>query len=72
MKVDIGDLRFRRLVGHLHALGPRALGEFLVALRVQEKVANNLERYGELTPQMLEVANADRWPPIPLHSVDGQ
>ena len=67
MKIDIADLRFRRLVDHLHGLGPRALGEFLAGLRVHEKVANNLETYAKLTPEMLAIAGAGQWPPVLLH-----
>lgn len=70
MKIDIQDMRFRRLVEHLHELGPRALGEFLVGLRTQEKVANNLEAYERLTTEALAITGADQWPPRPLHAVE--
>lgn len=70
MKIDITDLRFRRLVEHLHGLGPRALGEFLAGLRSHEKVANNLETFAKLTPEMLAVTGGDDWPPRPLHAVE--
>lgn len=70
MKIDIQDVRFRRLVEHLHELGPRALGEFLVGLRAQEKVANNLESYERLTPEALAIVGGDQWPSRPLHTVE--
>ncbi len=60
-------LRWRRSVARLHALGPRALGEFLAELAAERMlrgpIEDKLEAYAELTPAMIGAVQADRWPP---------
>ena len=80
MKISMEDMRFRRLVQHLHELGPRALGEFLVELgrphgwRHEDAAylatGNLLEKFGTLTAEMLAATGGDQWPPAPLHPAD--
>lgn len=57
------------MVQHLHRLGPRALGEFLVSVDCGGDVAIMLEQYQRLTPDMLVALGADAFPPLPLHGV---
>lgn len=53
-------------VRHLHALGPRALFEFVIELA--EPVGEipfllgRLEAYHEITPELLRAVGADRFP----------
>lgn len=71
MKIDISDLRFRRQVEHLHRLGPRALGEFLVQLSGNGRgLRATLREYQKLTPEVLAIVGGDEWPPLPLHAVE--
>lgn len=63
------NLRFRRDVDRLHALGPRvlyeALCEFgadrLCRFEIEELVA----RYAALDPERVRIVGADRWPALP-------
>lgn len=67
-------LRFQRLAGRLHELGPRPVGEFIAEL-VETlpvsagEVIDRLERYGQLDPATVRALGADRFPPVPLRSV---
>ena len=68
------DPRFQRLVEHLHALGPRPIGEFLLELAAGDPdmeitIQANLERYARLDADMVKAIGGDRFPAIPLHTV---
>jgi hypothetical protein len=62
------DLRFRRLVEHLHQLGPRLVGELLLAAErgIEDEILARLERYGRLDPAMVATIEARDWPPPPI------
>lgn len=67
-------LRFQRSVERLHRLGPRAVAELLaeVADRTGKRsyVLNLVTEYStRLTPQMLRLADGDRFPPWQLVEV---
>jgi hypothetical protein len=67
-------LRLQRDVEHLHALGSRATAEFIVALTeriggMPAALALLAEYERRLTPEMIRLAGADRFPPRPLHVV---
>ena len=56
------DLRFRRLVGHLHSLGPRPLGEFLLEVAGDDpRLIEGLERFGTLDPDTVQALGARTW-----------
>ena len=69
----VADLRFRRKVIRLHRQGPRAVGEFLAGLGaelgVQTRIDQELERYAQLEPEVLEAAGGDDFAPVPIHEV---
>ena len=49
----------RRTVEHIHALGPRALGELFVEIDADPGVIDN---YARLSPDVLTAVGGDRWP----------
>jgi hypothetical protein len=57
-------LRIHRRAAYLHALGPRAVAEFLAELaggpEGPTRVLALLDRYGRLTREMILAAGADR------------
>ena len=62
------DVRYRLLVGHLHALGERQTGELLQEViggdeRLRDDVFALLERYTRLTPEEVQAVGADVFPP---------
>jgi hypothetical protein len=70
----ITRLRLQCDVEHLHALGPRATAELLaeVGHRIggMPCILSLLGEYRQrLTPEMIRHADADRFPPPPLHAV---
>ena len=72
MAVSIDDLGFRRLVDHLHRLGPRPLGEFLVALAnpdrpfTSEDILYLLVRYSALDHETVGALGGSDWPAVPF------
>ena len=69
------DPRFQRLVGHLHALGPRPTAEFLIEIAAGDlgmriPIRANLERYARLDVEMVKALGADRWPASLLREVE--
>ena len=67
-------VRLQRLIGHLHSLGPRPVGEFLIEILAAwpvpaDDVLERLERYGRLDPDVVHALGADRFPPMPLQVV---
>ena len=75
MSEIVANLRFRRLVEHLHQLGPRAVGHFLAELGAERMIRTaidvKLERYSGLTSEAVAAADAEHWPPDPNTVVDG-
>ena len=70
----LADPRFQRLVRHLHALGPRPVGEFLIELVANDPdmvaaVQVNLERYHHLNTATVRALDCDQWPAPPIHEV---
>lgn len=72
--------RERRQFEKLHLLGPRALLHFVTELVAacacqsaspSRVLADKLEEYARLTPEMLAVTGGDRWPRLPLSVIDG-
>jgi hypothetical protein len=56
------DILFRRLVRHVHGLGPRAVGEALLELAPNRgAVVAVLERYERFTPAFVRSAGGDDW-----------
>jgi hypothetical protein len=72
---DQSEMRFRRNVEWLHALGPRALAEMLEELgRVtlhMTTIERALERFAGIHPAVLRAMRADIWPPKPTLRVVG-
>jgi hypothetical protein len=72
---DLRDTRFERNVGRLHAMGPRALAEFLAELGADSyrmtAIESALERYGRLDPDIVRGLGGDHFPPRPSLRVVG-
>lgn len=67
------DVRYRLLVGRLHALGKRPTAELLLEViggdeHIRDDVFALLERYTRLTPAEVHAVGADAFPPTPLHA----
>ncbi len=66
----LANIRFQRLVEHLHGLGPRAVGSIIAEVATEhgigDEVMQRLERYRQVTPEMIERVNAENFPPAPL------
>ena len=69
----LNDPRFRRGVDHIHALGPRVVGEFLVATASHfngfEFITELLEEYRRLHGEQRRITHANDWPPLPIVAV---
>jgi hypothetical protein len=69
----LADLRFRRLVAQVHALGPRVMAEFLAELGAERTLRTpieiKLERFAALDPVVLQALAADRFACVPIHLV---
>ena len=65
--------RLDRGAEHLHGLGARAMSEALATLAVRiggvPALLAVLTEYERLTPGMVRVASADRFPPRPLRPI---
>ena len=70
----VADLRRRRHVQKVHRLGDRVFGELLAEIGAERGIITiidqNLERYAELEPKVLEAAGGDEFWQPPLHGVD--
>ena len=70
----VADLRFRRQCQRLHALGNRAMAEFLAELGaergIQTVIDRKLDTYAEIEPEILEAAGGDGFWPVPLREVE--
>ena len=69
-------IKFRRLVGHLHALGPRPVAELLTELvghdeQARGDVLHLLEKYRSLDPALVRALGGSGFPAPPLHEVQG-
>ena len=72
-----GDLvtgqRLDRLIERVHLLGPRALAELLaeIATATGEPglIADRVEAYAGLDPEIVRFVGGDRFPPMPLELV---
>ncbi len=69
-------IKFQRLVGHLHALGPRPVAELLTELvgtdeQARRDVLHLLEKYGGLDPALVRALGGSGFPAPPLHEVQG-
>ncbi len=69
-------VKFQRLVGHLHALGPRPVAELLTELVGHDEQARRdvfclLEKYHALNPELVRALGASGFPVPPLHEVRG-
>jgi hypothetical protein len=64
-------LRRRRLVEHLHSLGPSPLGHFIreVEDAARVDVTSRLERYAEIDPEFVRALGGDKFPPRFLHGI---
>ncbi len=62
--------RFERMVESVHALGVRPLAEMLAEIAVAtgrpDIVADRVEAYAGLDPELVRALGADRFPPMPL------
>ena len=63
------EIRFRRLVGHLHALGVRPVAELLIEHVGDDEQARDtllllLEKYGRLNPAVVQAVNGDVFQPV--------
>ena len=62
--------RFEAIVKHLHNLGPRPVAELLIEIATttgqSRFIADRLEEYARLDPEIVRFVGADRFPPIPL------
>ena len=70
------EIKFRRLVGHLHALGPRPVAELLTELvghdeQARSDVFHLLEKYSGLDPELVRALGGSGFPAPPLHEVRG-
>jgi hypothetical protein len=70
---NLTQLRLQRGAEHLHALGPRALAEFLAEVSGKigglPAIQSLLVEYQRLTPGMVRAAGGDRFPARPLRVV---
>jgi hypothetical protein len=55
-------LRLRPGAEHLHRLGPRPLCEFIIQMQDGRDAFDLLNEYRQITPMMLLVTGADRFP----------
>lgn len=69
----VADLKFRRLVGRVHALGPRVVAELLAEIAAERSIMvlieQKLERYAALPVGVVEALNAAEMPAVPLRQV---
>ena len=65
--------RFERLVARVHALGPRPLAEMIVEIATATGqpalIADHVEAYAGLDPEIIRAVGGDRFPPNVLEMV---
>jgi hypothetical protein len=62
----IPESRLRLLAGHLQALGPRSVLEYLREILAGADPIERLERYAELDPAIVAAVGAHVLPPIAI------
>lgn len=67
-------IKFQRLVGHLHALGPRPVAELLTELVGHDEQARSdvfclLEKYAGLDVALVHALGGSGFPAPPIHAV---
>ena len=69
----VADLRFRRQIKRIHALGPRVITELLIEIGEQRLCRTYLEQrvqqYSGIDPEHLAALGGDRFPRPPLYKV---
>ena len=69
----VDDLRFRHQVEKLHRLGHRAVHEFLIEIAEQRAcrtfIAQRLEAYSRLDPELVKALDGETFPHPPLYEV---
>ena len=69
----VADLRFRRQIEHIHALGPRVTAELLAEIGAERSIMTiidrKLDRYAGLEPETLEVTGGDGFWPAPVREI---
>jgi hypothetical protein len=55
--------RYRRLTERLHRLGPRPIGEAIIAVADGRDILSVLEEYAQLDPAAVALLDARDWPP---------
>ena len=69
----VADMRYRRQVQRLHALGPRVTAELLAELGAERGIQTIIDRkidiYTRLDPETLGATSGDKFWPAPLHKV---
>ena len=69
----VSDLRYRRQIEQVHALGSRVLSELLAEIAVKHSIVSTLhktlERYASIDPQALRALGGDTFPRPPLYEV---
>ena len=67
----VADIRFKRQVKKLHAMGARPLGEMLAEIAAERNIRTIIEemlsRYTDIPDEALELAGGDEMPVTPLH-----
>ena len=65
--------RFEHMVEHLHRLGPRSIAELLIEIARSTGqpalIADRLQAYAGLDPEIVRAVGGDRFPPMPLEVV---
>ena len=71
----VADLRFRRRMEALHAMGPRVMAELVAEIVAapldQFTIEERLDRFLAISNDALDASGGDRFPPAPLHEVPG-
>jgi hypothetical protein len=72
--LHINDLAFRRQVSRLHALGPRAVAEFLLestpTAEARAALRDRLERYSGASPEVVVGLGGDAFSPVYAYFFD--
>ncbi len=62
--------RFERMVDRVHSLGPRPLAELLAEIAIvtgePDLIADRLQAYAGLDPEIVRALGADHFPAMPL------
>lgn len=73
--ISLDDIGFRRLVRHLHGLGPRPVAEFLLALAnakrpsTSEDIMYLLVQYAGIDAATVEALGGKDFPPLPMYPI---